>query len=140
MRRLFHRFRRLDPRARRLIAGGLLVALLFQAMIPAGFMPAADGSLALEVCHSGLPGPDPGVPGPDRAAGHTGNHTHVTFCSFGALPGVGPLSQPVALGPSLASARPQTAELTQVPPPSRLERAHPARGPPLPSSRLTSIG
>src|SRR6201995_2584207 len=46
------------------IAGALLIALLFQAMIPAGFMPAADGKFALQVC-------------PHDSNTHTGGHSHV---------------------------------------------------------------
>jgi hypothetical protein len=44
----------LNRRNRRLIAGAMFLALLFQSMIPAGFMPASDGSFALQICHSGL--------------------------------------------------------------------------------------
>jgi hypothetical protein len=107
----------------RLTAAALYIALLCQAMIPAGFMPASDGSI-LQVCHSGLPE----QAAPD-AADHSHGHVHVD-CPFGALPGAGPVLQ-IALFPPLMSAAPQVAALhEQTPPFTRPERAHPPRGPP----------
>jgi hypothetical protein len=111
--------KRLCPnrRHRRLIVGAMFLALLFQSMIPAGFMPASDGSFSLQVCHSGLPT-------------HSGGHSHVEFCSFGALPGAGPIAHIAAFLPSL-SITPQTiADVGLLRPPARFERAHPPRGPP----------
>jgi hypothetical protein len=111
-------------RHRRLTAAALFVAFLCQAMIPAGFMPASDGTFSLQVCHSGMPehvAPD--------AAGHSHGHVHVD-CPFGALPGAGPLLQ-IALFRPLMSGAPQVAALQQQTPPfTRPERAHPARAPP----------
>lgn len=109
-----------------LLAGALLVALLFQAMIPAGFMPAADGSFALQVCHSGLPTQTVTHDG----NGHSGGHSHVNFCPFGALPGAGPISQLAAFLPTPLIAPQRLGEFAARPPYARLERAHPPRGPP----------
>ena len=109
-----------------LLAGALLVALLFQAMIPAGFMPATDGSFALQICHSGFPS-HAGAHDPGR---HSGGHSHVEFCPFGALPGAAPISHGVTLLASGAIASQPVAEFEFRRPCNRLERAHPPRGPP----------
>jgi hypothetical protein len=117
-------------RSRRLfIAAALLVALLYQAMIPAGFMPAADGSFALQVCHSGFL-TQTGSHDSDR---HSGGHSHVEFCPFGALPGAAPISHAIAVPLSGSIATPSLAELTVTRPFARSERAHPPRGPPFPA-------
>jgi hypothetical protein len=111
---------------RPLIAGALLVALLFQAMIPAGFMPATDGSFALKICHSGLLTQSD----TNDSNRHAGGHSHVEFCSFGALPGAGPISHLTAFLPIWQIVPQRMGELAALRPYARLERAHPARGPP----------
>jgi hypothetical protein len=113
----------------RLIAGALLVGLLFQAMIPAGFMPATDGTFSLKICHSGFPAQSEA-----QTAGRHSGHSHVEYCPFGALPGAGPISH-AAAAPAMWSSAPQlVADLPYSPPSTRFERAHPPRGPP---SRIT---
>jgi hypothetical protein len=107
----------LNPRLRRLIAGAMFLALLFQSMIPAGFMPASDGSFALQVCHSGLPM-------------HSGGHSHVEFCSFGALPGAGPITHIANFLPSRIITPQTVADMGLPRPAARFERAHSPRGPP----------
>ena len=117
-------------RSRRLfIAGALLVALLFHAMIPDGFMPAADGSFALQVCHSGFLTQS----GSHDNNRHSGGHSHVEFCPFGALPGAGPVSHATAFLPSWSIATEARPDLTVSRPFARSERAHPPRGPPSPA-------
>jgi hypothetical protein len=112
MKRLF-----LNRGHRHLIVGAMFVALLFQSLIPAGFMPASDGSFALQVCHSGLPT-------------HSGGHSHVEFCSFGALPGAGPITHVAAFLPSRIITPQSVADVGLPRPAARFERAHPPRGPP----------
>jgi hypothetical protein len=109
------------------VAGALLVALLFQSMIPAGYMPAADGSFSLQICHSGFMTQD----GAHDAEGHPLGHSHVEYCPFGALPGAGPISHFLALLPSWSIASQALAEFTFRYPASRLDRSHSPRGPPL---------
>ncbi len=114
-------------RGRRLsLAVALLVALLYQAMIPPGFMPAANGSFALQICHSGLLAPSD----PHDNNRHSGGHSHVEFCPFGALPGAAPIPHLAALLPVWAVASQAIAELSVTRPYARVERAHPPRGPP----------
>jgi hypothetical protein len=100
----------------RLTAAALFVALL-QAMIPAGFMPASDGSFSLQVCHSGMPD------------GHPLGHSRVD-CPFGAIPGAGPILEIARLDPSWSVASQATALPEARRPFIRPERAHPSRGPP----------
>lgn len=119
--------RQLLNRNRRLaLAGALLVALLYQAMIPTGFMPASDGSFALQICHSGFPAPS----GSHDNNRHSGGHSHVEFCPFGALPGAAPTSHVAAFLPFWPMASQAIAETSVTRPYVRLERAHPPRGPP----------
>ena len=124
MRRLLNRYRRLGPPARAGIACGLFVALLFQAMIPVGFMPASDGSVGLEICHSGMPS----MPQP----GHPGGHSHGD-CPFAALPGVGPILHRIVALPAAPAVAASVASLPVLRFSSRPGRAHPPRGPPLPA-------
>jgi hypothetical protein len=100
-----------------LFAGVLLVALFFQAMIPVGFMPAADGSFALQIC-------------PHDSNHHAGGHSHVEFCPFGASPGAAPLPHIAALLPSSSLAQQPIVEPVFSRAHVRFERAHPPRGPP----------
>ena len=104
----------------------MFLALLFQSMIPAGFMPASDGSFALQICHSGLPT----QAGDQQGAAHTGGHSHVDFCPFGALPGAGPIAHIAAFAPCLSIAPEAVADQVFRRPAARFDRAHPPRGPP----------
>jgi hypothetical protein len=86
-------------------------------MIPVGFMPAADGTFALKIC-------------PHDSNRHTGGHSHVEFCSFGAMSGAAPLPHIAALLPAPSVAQQPLAELVLSRASVRFERAHPPRGPP----------
>jgi len=108
-----------------LLTRAVVIALLCQAMIPTGFMPAADGSFALQICHSGFL-----VSFDAHEPNHSGGHSHVQYCPFGALPGAGPLSHTAAFQPSWSTISEPIAELALMRPAARAERAHPARGPP----------
>jgi hypothetical protein len=116
----------LNRRHRRLIAGAMFVALLFQSMIPAGFMPASDGSFSLQICPSGFPAQSGG----EQSAPHSGGHSHVEFCPFGALPGAGPITHITAFLPPLSITPQLVANTAFRRPSARLGRAHPPRGPP----------
>jgi hypothetical protein len=111
---------------RRLIAGAMFLALMFQSMIPAGFMPASDGSFALQVCHSGLLTQS----GDEQNTTHSGGHSHVEFCPFGALPGAGPIAHIAAFLAPLSITPQSAAKSGFRRPATRFDRAHPPRGPP----------
>jgi hypothetical protein len=111
---------------RHLIAVALFVALLYQAMIPAGFMPATDGSFSLQICHSGFLTQS----ATHDSNRHSGGHAQVEFCPYGALPGAAPISQVVAFLPSWSIASQVVVEFALARPHTRLARAHPPRGPP----------
>jgi hypothetical protein len=82
--------------SRKLIAGILLVALVFRALVPAGFMPVPDHPLSLEICPEGFPpqllhhGMDHG-PGMHHsgAASHSHNSARSEHCVFAAVAGTG---------------------------------------------------
>jgi hypothetical protein len=121
----------LNRRHRRLIGGAMFLALLFQSMIPAGFMPASDGSFALQVCHSGFLTQSGDEQSDQQGAPHSGSHSHVEFCSFGALPGAGPIVHIAALLPSQPITPNPVADAGFPRPAVRFDRAHPPRGPPI---------
>jgi hypothetical protein len=116
----------LNRRHRRLIAGAMFLALMFQSLIPSGFMPASDGSFALQVCHSGFATQS----GDDQSAQHSGGHSHVEFCPFGALPGAGPITHIAAFLPPLSITPQPVSGVEFRRPAHRFDRTHPARGPP----------
>jgi hypothetical protein len=80
---------------RKLIAGILLIALAFRALVPAGFMPAPDQPFSLEICPEGFPpqllhyGADH-RPGVHHAASHSHNSARSEHCVFAAVAGAGP--------------------------------------------------
>ncbi len=80
------RIRLIRKHRRALITSTLLVTLLWRALIPVGFMPAADGSAALMICPEGMP---------DMVIGHDAGHAHgsdyTEHCPFGAAPFAAPL-------------------------------------------------
>jgi hypothetical protein len=108
-----------NRRYRRVIAAVMLLALLFQGAIPTGFMPAEDGSLSLKICHGGMP---------DKSGTH-----HVDFCPFGASATFAPLPQLIAFAASAPITSHLSTERSIPAPYFPLERAHPARGPPIPA-------
>lgn len=115
---------------RRLTVGAMFLALLFQSMIPAGFMPASDGSFALQVCHSGLMTQS----GDQQSAPHSGGHVHVECCSFGALPGAGPITHIATVLPARVITPQPVANLGFRRPATRFDRTHFPRGPTAPLS------
>ncbi len=72
----------------------VLLAFALRALIPIGFMPAADGSLSLTICDEGFPAGlvHPAAHGPAASAG-AGHHSHEDHCPFcgASTPAPGPL-------------------------------------------------
>jgi hypothetical protein len=114
---------------RRISAVLLLLALLFRAYVPVGFMPSA-GSFALEICPDGLPVAPHAHHHDDSHPASHGAHLAFQHCPFGAVPGAAPaLHLALALpGPEALPAPPLVQPLAV--PAERLERAHAARAPP----------
>jgi hypothetical protein len=111
---------------RELIAGALLVALAFRALVPVGFMPAADGSFGLQICHVGLSSA--------LAAHLTGHHPsgglRSDHCPFGAAPAGAPVPHTALTMPRFEPVLEQIARLEARVASVRGERAHQPRGPP----------
>jgi hypothetical protein len=111
------------------ITGILLMALAFRALMPVGFMPSVDRPLTLEICRAGFLAPidlhDP--------ARHPFDSSHFEHCPFGTAPAAGPVSQTPLLLPSWSIVPPSAAIFEPLRYVARLERAHPARGPPRPA-------
>ncbi|HTQ36012.1 MAG TPA: hypothetical protein VMH77_03155 [Steroidobacteraceae bacterium] len=110
----------------------LLLALSCRALVPAGFMPAADGSARLALCQNGMPDM-PGMPGmPDMVLPHGGapHGNHVEHCPFGAAPSFAPLPV-LAVELRLSTDLPGLPPASEsAPPPARISGAHRARAPP----------
>ena len=116
------------PRRRLRLTLLALAALVLRALIPAGFMPAHDAPLALEICPEGFPA------GLLRAAHHhdhgTGGGAHGDHCLFGSSCGGGPLLQAshcLSSVTALQVAMPRPAAPAV---PVRLVHLPQARGPP----------
>jgi len=75
-----------NRRRRELVTSILLVALVFHALIPVGFMPASGKLFSLTLCHGDIPAPA----SPQDAAKHPGNPSHTQHCAFGNAPAAGP--------------------------------------------------
>lgn len=71
----------------------VLLAFALRALIPIGFMPAADGTLSLTICDEGFPAgllqPAHGHAAP-AGAGHHSHEDHCPFCGA-STPAPGPL-------------------------------------------------
>ncbi len=76
----------LNRRRRELVTSILLVALVFHALIPVGFMPASGKLFSLTLCHADFPAPA----SPQDAGGHPGNPSHTEHCAFGNAPTAAP--------------------------------------------------
>jgi hypothetical protein len=72
----------------------VLLAFALRALIPIGFMPAADGTLSLTICDEGFPAGllPPAAHGRTTAgaAGHRSQEDHCPFCGA-STPAPGPL-------------------------------------------------
>jgi hypothetical protein len=108
-------------RRHQLIAGILLIALAFRALVPTGFMPATGQVFTLEICPDGFP-PQLLHRAMDHEHGahhsHGTSHHHDTLrcehCGFAAVAGAGPTANSLimlvplesTLTPLLDTARP----------------------------------
>jgi len=64
----------------------LLVAVVFHALIPAGFMPASGTPFSLTICRPEFPAPS----APLNTGRQPGNPPHTEHCAFGNAPAAGP--------------------------------------------------
>lgn len=107
----------------------LLIALLFRAYIPVGFMPASGAPFLLELCSVAAP-----LPTSMLMVGHQHHHHSGTpdreSCPFGSAPAAGPASHVVVFAPPGAIASRDLVAFQSLQFVVRLERAHPPRGPP----------
>src|ERR1700722_6568102 len=71
---------------RELIVSLLLVALVFRALVPAGFMPASDRPFSIEICHDGFPAQLLSQDG----SRHPGTSPQFENCLFGSSSTPGP--------------------------------------------------
>jgi hypothetical protein len=120
---------RRKPRSRHRLALLALAALLLRALIPAGFMPAHDAPLALEICPEGFPA---GLllrvaHHHDHGAGRGANGDH---CLFGNACGSGPLLQAPQCFDSFAALQVAMPRPAATAVPVRLVHLPQARGPP----------
>jgi hypothetical protein len=110
---------------RELITALLLVALAFRALIPVGFMPAADGSVSLQICRAGfLASIDP----PDQRA--PAGHSHFEHCPFGSAPASGPIANAPGLPAAAATSSPPLGDSVTLRLSARFDAAHQPRAPP----------
>jgi hypothetical protein len=78
---------------RELISSILLIALVFRALVPAGFMPASDRPFSIEICHDGFPTqllPHDGSHHSHDGSHHPGHSSHFEHCLFGGGSTAGP--------------------------------------------------
>lgn len=107
----------------------VLVALLFRAYVPVGFMPASGAPFRLEFC------PASGMAVAAQHLHHHGSRHHADLqnCPFGSAPVQGPVSDLLVFDP------PERAPLLDAlaselePPAERSLRSHQPRGPPSPA-------
>lgn len=110
---------------RELITALLLVALAFRALIPVGFMPAADGSVSLQICRAGfLASVDP--PNPHAPPGQA----HFEHCPFGSAPATGPIANAPVLQAAALTSSPPLSDFVTLQLSARLDAAHQPRAPP----------
>lgn len=144
--------RALHANNRRWLIGTLLVALLVRALIPAGFMPAADRPLSFQICPDGFPAAllknDAAVShhddggDPHAAHHHHGGATHshaanAEHCVFTAAAGAGAVAfAPTFSAPAVNLGTPQFFYVSPTFEHFRFRVQQP-RGPPALSRRTT---
>jgi hypothetical protein len=114
-----------SSRARRTLAGAvLLLALLFRAAVPVGFMPSGEGPFALKICPDGLPNAH------SAHLHHGDGHGHFESCPFGSVPAAGPISHDLGVAALPLAVGEVASEFLVSIRAIRLSRAHAARAPP----------
>jgi hypothetical protein len=112
-------------RARRALAGAvLMLALLFRAAVPVGFMPSGEGPFALKICPDGLPNAH------SAHLHHGDGHGHFDSCPFGSVPAAGPISHDLGVAALPLAVGEVASEFLVSIRAVRLSRAHAARAPP----------
>jgi len=110
------------------IIGLLLLVLVTRALVPAGFMPAGDGSAQLTLCPDGML--MPADPGSAAAGMPDAGHPHTDHCPFGSAPFAAPIAD-LAVIPVLAVAIGiRGCDSCPRVPGTRAARAHQPRAPP----------
>jgi hypothetical protein len=104
----------------------LLVALLFRAYVPVGFMPASGAPFLLELC----PAASPMGMMPAHHHHQSGTHTNFENCPFGSAPAAGPISHFIAFEPAGQIVSHVVVAFESFRFIARLQRAHQTRGPP----------
>ena len=75
-----------NRRRRELVTSILLVAVVFHALIPVGFMPASGKLFSLAICRADSPAPS----ATQDTERHPGNPPRIEHCAFGNAPAAGP--------------------------------------------------
>jgi hypothetical protein len=109
-----------------LITSLLLVALLFRAYVPIGFMPASGSPFLLELC----PAASPMLMMPGHHHHHSGPHANFENCPFGSAPAAGPISHFIVFEPAGEIVSRTVVAYESFRFIARLQRAHQTRGPP----------
>jgi hypothetical protein len=104
----------------------LLMALLFRAFVPVGFMPASGAPFQVELCPAAAPKQMP----VHHLHQHSGTHTHFEHCPFGSAPAPGPLCHVIAFAPQAPFVSPSVVAFEPLYLGVRLRHAHQPRGPP----------
>jgi hypothetical protein len=81
------------------VTGILLVALVFHALIPAGFMPVSGQGFPFAICRADFPAPSSPLDGQ-----HPGNPSHTEHCAFGNAPAAGPAMEVARVVPTPVTA------------------------------------
>jgi len=119
-------FSRLQRRRRETATSLLLVALLFRAYIPVGFMPASGAPFLLKICPMGMQAAMPA----HHMHHPMGDHAQVEDCPFGSAPASGPIPHVVAFEPAAPIVAQTIVAFEALHLGMRLQRAHQPRGPP----------
>lgn len=127
----------LHRRRRELIASIVLLGFAARALVPTGFMPAADHSFSLQICPAGFPAQLLRATNhAHRAYGSSGAvHHHgssrAEHCAFAAVAGAAAVPNALATLASLVSALAPPFPVTHPVYLSQRFRIQQARGPPL---------
>ena len=89
-----------NRRRRELVTSILLVAVVFHALIPVGFMPASGKLFSLAICRADSPAPS----APQDTDRHPGNPLHTEHCAFGNAPAAGPAMEVARVLPAPVTA------------------------------------
>jgi len=104
----------------------LLLALLFRAYVPVGFMPASGAPFLLEPCPAAYPAQSFAHHGHHDSA----THSHFENCPFGSSPAAAPIAHSIGFdlpAPIASRSLPTFEPLLRS---ARLDLNHPPRGPP----------